>query len=284
MVPATRPIICLTDDSRSGEAIRPRKYFCATMLVAFCDHDFGNSTSACSNLPTEAVRSSHSTVSNGSCPGVVNLRSMLSPVAPVLAVTLRVLSVALRVSGMSAPRRSGVFVSAPPLTSGGKIDADAGGGRTAVERELIRPGDGLRLDPLELRLQLAEVVEVAVDGREEPRRDGVELDEAAQRELPDQLGVGLGSHAAHARGDRVGQLLELSIRHRPLVRRAREAAQQLLAVEALAPARALADGHRLGLGPLVRGEALAARLALAPAPDGVPRLGEARVHDARGGV
>jgi hypothetical protein len=46
--------------------MRPRKYFCATMFVAFCDQVFGNSTSACSKLPTDAVRSSHSTVSNGS--------------------------------------------------------------------------------------------------------------------------------------------------------------------------------------------------------------------------
>ena len=30
--------------SRSGEDMRPRKYFCATMLVAVCDQNFGNST------------------------------------------------------------------------------------------------------------------------------------------------------------------------------------------------------------------------------------------------
>ena len=44
-----RPIICFTLDSRSGEPMRPRKYFCATMFVAVCDQNFGNSTPFCSN-------------------------------------------------------------------------------------------------------------------------------------------------------------------------------------------------------------------------------------------
>src|SRR3954447_2615825 len=79
MVPATRPIICLTDDSRSGEPIRPRKYFWATMLVAFCDQLFGNSTPGCSNEPTDASRISHSTASNGCTPGSVNRLSTVTP-------------------------------------------------------------------------------------------------------------------------------------------------------------------------------------------------------------
>ena len=48
IVPATRPIICLTERSRAGELSCPRKYFWATMFVAFCDHVLGNSTSVCS--------------------------------------------------------------------------------------------------------------------------------------------------------------------------------------------------------------------------------------------
>jgi hypothetical protein len=48
MVPATRPIICLTERSRAGELSCPRKYFWATMFVAFCDQVLGNSTSVCS--------------------------------------------------------------------------------------------------------------------------------------------------------------------------------------------------------------------------------------------
>src|SRR3954447_21553825 len=79
MVPATRPIICLTDDSRSSEPIRPRKYFCATMFVAFCDHVAGNSTPSCLKPPTSAVRISHSTVEEGSTPGLVKRRSTRRP-------------------------------------------------------------------------------------------------------------------------------------------------------------------------------------------------------------
>ena len=45
-MPATRVIICLTERSRAGEPGWPRKYFWATMLVAFWDQLFGNSTSA----------------------------------------------------------------------------------------------------------------------------------------------------------------------------------------------------------------------------------------------
>ena len=75
-MPATREIICLTELSRSGEPSRPRKYFCATMLVAFWDQVFGNSTPRCSKAglegsPMMASRSSHSTSSKGWTPGVV---------------------------------------------------------------------------------------------------------------------------------------------------------------------------------------------------------------------
>src|SRR3954471_3982195 len=65
IVLATRATICLTERSRVGELSCPRKYFWATMLVAFCDHDFGNSTSSWWKEPTAAVRDSHSIVSNG---------------------------------------------------------------------------------------------------------------------------------------------------------------------------------------------------------------------------
>ncbi len=71
-----RPIICLTECSRSGEDMRPRKYFWATMFVAVWDQKRGNSTSFCSNagppLPgMSASRISHSISSNGSRPGIV---------------------------------------------------------------------------------------------------------------------------------------------------------------------------------------------------------------------
>src|SRR4029078_9515458 len=77
MVPATREIICLTERSRVGDVSWPRKYFWATMFVEFCDRDFGHSTYSCLNEPTAAVRSSHSTASNGCTPGRVNRRRTL---------------------------------------------------------------------------------------------------------------------------------------------------------------------------------------------------------------
>ena len=82
-MPATRETICLTERSRAGESIWPRKYFWATMFVAFCDHDFGNSTFFCSNAtlspwPMRASRVSHSTCSKGCTPGCVNSRWTLS--------------------------------------------------------------------------------------------------------------------------------------------------------------------------------------------------------------
>jgi hypothetical protein len=75
-VSTTRPIICLTLRSRSGELRRPRKYFCATIFVAVCDQKRGNSTPFCSNaglsLPgMKASRVSHSISSKGSRPGIV---------------------------------------------------------------------------------------------------------------------------------------------------------------------------------------------------------------------
>ena len=59
--------------------MRPRKYFCATMFVAVCDQNFGNSTPFCSNagpfLPgMSASRISHSISSNGSRPAIVKKR------------------------------------------------------------------------------------------------------------------------------------------------------------------------------------------------------------------
>src|SRR6266542_3676550 len=48
MVCTTRPTIWRTLDSRWGVPRGPRKYFWATMLVAFWDQDFGNSTPRCS--------------------------------------------------------------------------------------------------------------------------------------------------------------------------------------------------------------------------------------------
>ncbi len=81
MVSTTRSTTWRNDDSRSGVPSVPRKYFWATMLVAFTDHATGNSTSRCSNatvpsfqLLIRASRRSHTTSSYGSTPGDVNNR------------------------------------------------------------------------------------------------------------------------------------------------------------------------------------------------------------------
>ena len=80
--------------------MRPRKYFWATMFVAVCDQNFGNSTSRCSNagpsLPGMwASRSSHSISSNGSRPGIVKKRrgaTLASPSTTVLTISCSIAS------------------------------------------------------------------------------------------------------------------------------------------------------------------------------------------------
>ena len=95
----------MTERSRSGESMRPRKYFWATMFVAFGDHDFGNSTSFCSNAgaagsPISASRISHSMHSNGCVPASVKRLGMLTPSpAAVMAG-----AAALRLWDMLSPR------------------------------------------------------------------------------------------------------------------------------------------------------------------------------------
>src|SRR5437867_8592834 len=86
MVSTTRPIIWRTDDSRSGVPSGPRKYFWATMFVAFCDQDLGNSTPRCSKalppslkLGMTASRVSHSISSKGWTPSRVKYRLNESP-------------------------------------------------------------------------------------------------------------------------------------------------------------------------------------------------------------
>ena len=72
IVSATRSMTWRSDTLTLGVPSVPRKYFWATMLVAFTDHDFGNSTSAWKKasppslkLGMRASRRSHSTVSYG---------------------------------------------------------------------------------------------------------------------------------------------------------------------------------------------------------------------------
>ena len=99
MRPTTRPISCLTLDSRSGVFRCPRKYFDTTTLVGQLRPARGNSQSACSkmtspfSLPMVAVRRSHSTASRGSIPSLLKCRGTATPLgvfAPFRARTTRV--------------------------------------------------------------------------------------------------------------------------------------------------------------------------------------------------
>ena len=154
MVPETRPIIWRTEDSRSSEPIRPRKYFCATMFVAFCDHVVGNSTPRCSNAgfsgsPMTASRNSHSISSNGWTPGVVWRRSTLIPSVCVLVVAIVKISPRL----LPSAGFSGVRTSSHGRTESGAGNAPISGvisGKRAGELEVRAAVD--RSEPLEADL------------------------------------------------------------------------------------------------------------------------------------
>ena len=86
-VSTTRSMTWRNDCSRPGAPSGPRKYFWATMLVAFCDQLTGNSTSRCSKatdpsrkLVMRASRRCHRTSSYGWVSGVVKWRRMPMPV------------------------------------------------------------------------------------------------------------------------------------------------------------------------------------------------------------
>ena len=93
----------------------PRKYFWATMLVAFWDQLFGNSTPRCSKAglsgsPITASRISHSISSKGCTPAVENRRSIERPCRPFLGLAVAVLDIELllsqRLLGVTAQDRS----------------------------------------------------------------------------------------------------------------------------------------------------------------------------------
>src|SRR5918997_2163948 len=240
------------------------------MFVAFCDQVEGNSTSRCSKAgsagsPMTASRISHSTQSKGCLPGSVKRRGTLTP-AP-LAVTLG--AAALRLSDMTSPRVGANFA--------GTTDDPLGlGWNGALDGELVLARERVVLEAPDDGLELVEMGEVSVDGGELDRRHGVEPGEPALGEIADLARLDLRARAPHRRRDRLRQSLQLLRAHGPLVGGPLEPSQELPAVESLAAAVTLEDGH-VRLRPLVRGEAVAAAVALATAADGIARI--ARVHD-----
>src|SRR5919109_1444026 len=170
-----------------------------------------SSNAGFSGSPMTASRISHSTASNGLTPGSVKRLPTLTP-SPAAAMDG---TVALRLSGMTSPRVTG----SSGLPQGGKTDIPLGAGRIgfAVERQLIRSGEGVLLVALHRLGHLVEVGQVAVDGREEDPGDGVEGGEPALGEIADLARLDLGACPPHRRRDRLRQLLQLLRAHGPLV-------------------------------------------------------------------
>jgi len=139
----------------------------------------------------------------------------------------------------------------------------------------------LRVEPLELALELPDVLELPVHRGEAHVGDRVELAQPAQGELADLLDARGPALGAQLGDDPVDHGLELLALDRPLDRRALEPGEHLRAVERLAPAAALADVERALVVALVGGEAPVADPA-APAPaHGVSCLAQTGVDDLR---
>src|SRR5215207_4901124 len=154
--------------------MRPRKYFWATMLVAFCDQLFGHSTPCWRNAgpsgsPVRASRICHWTASNGLTPASVKRLPTLTPSpAAVMAG-----AAALRLSDMTSPR-VGDWRGLP---QGGTTDLApcVGRIRLALEGQLIGAREGVVPVALDRLGHLVEVGEIAVHGREQDSRHRVEL-------------------------------------------------------------------------------------------------------------
>ncbi len=107
--------------------MRPRKYFWATMFVAVCDQNFGNSTPFWSktalSLPgMKASRISHSTSSNGSRPGIVKKRSIPTLAAPSTTVfttsSVAVVTADASVDAIDPPRIAALAPASPARRRG----------------------------------------------------------------------------------------------------------------------------------------------------------------------
>src|SRR4051794_36750452 len=154
---------------------------------------------------------------------------------------------------------------------GGSSDPLARVGRKD-QWKLVVAEHRLRLQALELGLEIRQVLEAPVDAREQQRRHAIEPHEATQYALPDPLGLDLAAAPARLARDLVGELLEVAHLDRALVGRAQHSAHELVAIELLPLPIALAhDDHRAGR-LLLRREAFAAARALTPATNGIARL------------
>src|SRR5439155_4371888 len=136
----------------------------------------------------------------------------------------------------------------------------------------------LRLEASQLRLELGDVAELAVHGRETDVGHPIQLLQPPQGELADALRRGCVPLRAQAGDDPVDQGLELLALDRPLDCRPLEAGEELEPIEGLSGAVTLADVERPLLIALVGGEAaLAGATPTAPA-NRIAGFRQARVH------
>src|SRR3954451_6365958 len=245
MRPATRVSIVLTEASRSGAPRDPRKYFWATMLVAFWDRDLGNSTSRCSKAgsagsPMTASRCSHSTSSKGWTPGVVWRRSTVSTAVVVFALFAAISAI------KSSPRTG--FWGGLSMVARSPDGTCPAGGRLQSRKIRVWAGEGAGELEVGAPVYSAEVIQAM-------RRNQYRADLAAARR-----DHGLGG---------ANDLVDVPTGDRALVSCLGQRGVQLPRIEALGAAVALADPERLGLAALVGGEAvIAGGAGAAPARGG----------------
>jgi hypothetical protein len=109
----------------------------------------------------------------------------------------------------------------------------------------------------------------------------VEIAETLQAELANLIGAELTTTRLHRQLDPIDERLDVAGTDLTLVSRAQQRGTKLRAIEALLLAVALADEHRLAVAPLIGGEAVPARRALAPAPGSPAILGAAGLQNGR---
>src|ERR1035437_10047362 len=154
-------------------------------------------------------------------------------------------------------------------------------GRTARSsgEAAVVPGG---VQAVDLALQVGQVLERLVDAGEADIGDLVEPTQALHCQRADPLRGHLGDTGrAQLDLDRIGGLLGRLIGDGPPREGLAQAAGQLVPVELLATTVALDHDQAGSLGPLVGGEAHAARGTLAPAPDRGGVIEVTRVDDTR---
>src|SRR3990172_2640670 len=128
-----------------------------------------------------------------------------------------------------------------------------------------------RVERVDLALEVLEILEALVHGRETDVGDLIERAKLLHGQLPHPRAGDLGDAAAAQLGlDLVGRLLGRRIGHGAAGQRLAQAGRQLVTIELLAAPVTLGDDEARRLGPLVRREPDAADGALPAPPDRAP--------------